>query len=67
VRRPYEPPLSESRGCERVIRQDEMPALDEREAARLGRVDACFRQGDAGIWVRPHQVSALVHGEHVVW
>jgi hypothetical protein len=44
-----------------------MPALDEREAARLGRVDACFRQGDAGIWVRPHQVSALVHGEHVVW
>jgi hypothetical protein len=42
-----------------------MPERDEGEAAHRRCADARFRQGDAGIWVRPDQLSALVQGGHL--
>jgi hypothetical protein len=48
---------------ERLERTDEAPAVDEREAARLGRVDACFLQGDAGVSIDRRPLSTVVHRE----
>jgi hypothetical protein len=40
--------------------------MDEREAARRRRVDARFRHGDAGAWVRRPELSAVVRSERLI-